>query len=185
MKQIAFLDMDGVLSDFNAQAQKMCHIDTRGFLNRTTALTPVEQKQQEHVFHYADFVDEFWKSMPCMPDAQAVFSFVRQSFDDVIILSKFVPPQNRFDRLTAVRRLKQAWFYKNICTDYPRQKLIISNLPKSHYMPQNAQGVLIDDQMSNISTWENAGGKGIFYQNFEDLKKKITLLKSYSNERLS
>ena len=68
-KQIVFLDMDGVLSDFAQQAQNLCQIDVHSFVNRTTALTPVELAQQDKVFQLADYSNDFWETMPKMPFA--------------------------------------------------------------------------------------------------------------------
>lgn len=177
MKQIAFLDMDGVLSDFAEQAWRVCGINVRSFVNRTTALTPVEVAQQNKVFYQANYSNEFWKTMPMMPFAKEVFEHLRQNFDDVFILSKFVPPQKNPERLEAVSYLKKFWFYENISDTHPVDHIIVSDKVKSHFLPKDAVGVLIDDQESNISEWENAGGKGIVYKNYSDLQKQVLKLK--------
>lgn len=177
MKQIAFLDMDGVLSDFAEQAQRVCGINVRAFVNRTTALTPVELAQQKTVFYQADYSNEFWKTMPMMPFAKEVFEYVRQNFDDVFMLSKFVPPKKNPERLGAVSYLKKFWFYENICSDYPMDHIIVSDQLKSRFLPQNAVGVLIDDQKENVAEWEKAGGKGIVYKDYSDLQMQILKLK--------
>ena len=175
-KQIVFLDMDGVLSDFAQQAQNLCQIDVRSFVNRTTALTPVELAQQDKVFQLADYSNDFWKTMPKMPFAKEVFEYVRQNFDDVFMLSKFAPPKQNPERLEAVSNLKKAWFYENICSDYPMDHLIVSNLSKSTFI-RHPEDVLIDDQENNITEWERAGAKGILYKDYSDLKEKILKLK--------
>lgn len=176
-KQIVFLDMDGVLSDFAQQAQNLCQIDVRSFVNRTTALTPVELAQQDKVFQLADYSNDFWKTMPMMPFAKEVFEYVRQNFDDVFMLSKFIPPKKNPERLGAVSYLKKFWFYENICSDYPMDHIIVSDQLKSRFLPQNAVGVLIDDQKENVAEWEKAGGKGIVYKDYSDLQMQILKLK--------
>ncbi len=183
MKTIAFLDMDGVISDFVEQAQRLSGFNVRGFVNRTTALTPVESAQQDRVFHLADYSDEFWKTMPKMPFAKEVYQHLCEHFDEVVILSKFVPPRANPERLDAVRALKQAWFYENITKDLTLDRIIISDLPKSAFLPKDATGVLIDDQEKNVAEWEKAGGKGIVYKDYPDMQKQILKLKLLSKGR--
>ena len=55
--------------------------------------------------------------------------------------------------------------------------IIVSDQVKSRFLPQNAVGVLIDDQKENVAEWEKAGGKGIVYKDYLDLQTQVLKLK--------
>lgn len=176
-QRIVFLDMDGVLADFAGQADVYCKEDVRSLLNRTTALTPAESALQQKLYHFADYSDSFWKSMPPMPDAQKLFEHVRGVFDDVYILSRFVPPAACPERLAAVKALKRNWFYRNICFDFPKNHVLVSPLPKETFIPLLNEGYLIDDKIENVKNWKKAGGTGLVYKNFTHLEKCLARLR--------
>ncbi len=157
MKKKCFLDMDGVLADFDRQAGDLKKINDRWAF-------------WEEVAKHKDF----WLEMPLMPKALELFSFLCKHFE-VIILSK-VPTKACKEYQNQVAQDKEAWIRKYISKDI---KVITANDKKGPYLTC-CEDILVDDRECNIQNWQEHGGIGILYQNYEQFLDEFAQLYDYS-----
>lgn len=176
-KTRCFLDMDGVLADFEAQAQKMLGFSVESFKNiMTPQLTTEQRVKRNKLFHTCDYVDEFWSTMPAMRNALQLYNNCQNKYDEVFVLSRFVPPEANPERLEVVRRLKKEWFKKHIDPNFEDEKIIVTDLSKEKFIDKNNDCILIDDMIYNCAHFEAAGGKSILYTP-EFINCDLTLLR--------
>jgi hypothetical protein len=158
MKQL-YLDMDGVLADFDKQRDKYFpHFKGRG-QDETTA------EENEHFWKTVDekFPNWFGDLEP-MPDFKELWSYCNPL--KPIILTA-LPRTNTFE----VIRQKQYWIREHCGTWVP----IIACLRRHKADYANSDAVLVDDAVVNITKFNKAGGTGILHFNARDT---IAALKS-------
>jgi hypothetical protein len=144
-----YLDMDGVVADFDKRFTDLAGMGPREF----------EEKYGKNAFW--DFIDEgdnklvFWIGIPPMPDAQQLVDFV-SNYD--------------YEMLTAPSLKKQSVMGKGLWMKNQTNKGLFPFKPKVNYKKaQNKKDlaapnhILIDDREDNINSWIAAGGIGILH----------------------
>ena len=146
-----YLDMDGVLTDFNQQFQKFGVGEPEKY----------EKKFGKEKFW--SLIDaegiEFWSKMPWMKDGKTLWNYLKNK--NVAILS--APSENPDSK-----NGKKIWIKREL-----------GNIPV--YLRQAEQKkelahqtcLLIDDNKDNISQWVSAGGFGILHKSANDTIKKL------------
>jgi len=157
-----YLDMDGVIADFNSRFKDLSGIEPREF----------ESKYGRKAFW--DFIDEenkikFWVGIPPMPGASELVSYISKH-DYEILTAPSIKDQSRLG--------KNLWVRNHIGDIFPSKPKVTFKFSKEkHKVKQNLSqfDILIDDRQSIINNWNNAGGFGILYQStpqaIADLKK--------------
>ena len=137
-----YVDMDGVLTDFDKRFQDF------------SALPPREYEEQYGTKKFWDLIDNktgvrFWVGMDWMPDGKRLWNFVKHL--NPTILS--APSQQEESKIG-----KHLWIRKHIPGT------------KSHLVPRswkqkfsNENSILIDDLEENINEWRAKGGIGILH----------------------
>lgn len=149
-----FLDMDGVLTDFDKAVVGLGPEAVKG-LDRDA---PPEVKQVMYdAIEKAG--DSFWANMPWMPDGQALWTWISQ-FKPVLLTSP-----GKFKHAVSG---KTAWIKNNI----PGTQAFFEE-EKWRYVERRA--ILIDDTEKNIIAWQNCGGVGLLYTDFATLKDELLL----------
>ena len=138
---IVYLDMDGVLTDF-----EKAFIGIDGSTPRET------EKHGDDAFwdHVKKGGLDFWSKMPWMKGGKELWNYVKKS--NVEILSapaRAIPESNRG---------KEIWIKREL----GHIKLNLKRAREKHeFASPNA--ILIDDNKDNIDKWNTAGGKGIWH----------------------
>jgi len=157
-----YLDMDGVIADFNTRFKDLSGIEPREF----------ESKYGRKAFW--DFIDEenkikFWVGIPPMPGASELVSYVSKHNYE-ILTAPSIKKQSRLG--------KNLWVRNHVGDIFPSKPKVTFKFSKEkHKVKQNLSqfDILIDDRQSIINNWNNAGGFGILYQStpqaIADLKK--------------
>lgn len=162
--EIAF-DMDGVIADFEKQANNYGH-DIAGL--NASAEDLCEQRQAAKAAFYEKLVEygeEFWVNIPLMEGAREMWEYANELADNVHVITavpKVVPVEGEAG--------KRVWLNKQFgfvaeesnfvaCRSKDKQKYI--NRFDSDLC------VLIDDRQANCERWAEAGGLAIHYQNPE------------------
>ncbi|MDB4549398.1 hypothetical protein N9Z86_00590 [bacterium] len=157
-----YLDMDGVIADFNTRFKDLSGIEPKEF----------ESKYGRKAFW--DFIDEenkikFWVGIPPMPGASELVSYVSKH-DYEILTAPSIKKQSRLG--------KNLWVRNHVGDIFPSKPKVTFKFSKEkHKVKQNLSqfDILIDDRQSIINSWNNAGGFGILYQStpqaIADLKK--------------
>ncbi len=166
MRTICYLDMDDVLADLSGQAFKYLGVDFSPLKNKKFADMTDEEKQiQKKLFTYCDFDNCFWKTMPLRAGAKDLYEFCRREFDEVVLLSRFVPPQIHRSRLNATAFLKLKWAHEHFGSGHHLPKVIVTDKVKSVLVQgkPDLRQILVDDLVSNVQDWQNTGGIGILH----------------------
>jgi len=149
-----FLDMDGVLVDFDQQFEELTGMEPRAF----------EAKHGSKGFWEAIETAGvgFWRGMKWMPGGEELYNRVAQ-YDHALLSS---PSRSETSKIG-----KRLWRRDKT----PSTKLILSrsHLKKNYASPLN---ILIDDRESNIKQWEDAGGIGILYISPNQVNKALEKL---------
>lgn len=182
MKTICYLDMDDVLADFNRQAYRYIQYDCRVFKNKPFCeLTDEERLMQKRLFSVCDYDDTFWQTMPMKSGALDLYQLCRSEFDDVVLLSKFVPPTQQPRRFRAVSFLKLKWAHHFLSEDGHLPKVVVIDDVKSLLL-QNRKDIcqiLIDDMIRNVSDWQEKGGVGVLYHDNQQVMQELMQIKHH------
>jgi hypothetical protein len=144
-----YLDMDGVVADFDKRFTDLAGMGPREF----------EEEYGKNAFW--DFIDEgdnklvFWIGIPPMSDAKQLVDFV-SNYD--------------YEMLTAPSLKKQSVMGKGLWMKNQTNKGLFPFKPKVNYKSAKNKKdfaapnhILIDDREDNINSWIAAGGIGILH----------------------
>ena len=149
-----FLDMDGVLVDFDQQFKEL------------TGMMPREFESKYDSNKFWEEIDNagvgFWRGMKWMPGGEALYNRAAQ-FDHALLSS---PSRSEVSKIG-----KRLWRRDKT----PNTKLILSRsyLKKNYAAPNH---ILIDDREDNIKQWRDAGGIGILYTSADQVNKELDKL---------
>jgi hypothetical protein len=150
-----YVDMDGVLTDFESQVKKT-----------------IGKPSSELEIHGDDFFwgevkkqgFEFWSKMPQTKDFSTLWNFLKP-FNPSILSA----PASRIDFCVDG---KKEWIKNNIGTV---RSIFVKASNKKDFATSNS--ILIDDLEKNINDWKDSGGIGILHksanQTIKELKKYI------------
>ena len=157
-----YLDMDGVLADFDQRFRDISGMEPREF----------ENKYGRKAFW--DLIDEenkvkFWVGIPTMPGAADLVNAVKD-YDYELLTSPSAKKQSYLGKIL--------WVKNHIGSVFPSKPRINFKKAKEKHLvkPQLAKtDILIDDREDTIGRWNAAGGTGIVYKSIgqvlNDLKK--------------
>ena len=153
-----YLDMDGVLTDFEA-----------GFKNATGKATKDIPDEAERWAMVMDTKD-FWKNLPVMPGAGKLLNYLKHH-EHVMVLSS----PGTSDAVRA-RAQKTGWLEGMIGSDIP--VIFRRGRDKAEYAGHDS--ILIDDRSENVQGWISKGGIGIIHKNAELTIASLSKLKIFS-----
>lgn len=144
MKPRLFLDLDGVIADFDKTAEQILGTDNI------------------YKFEFIWGADEFWRRINTVPD---FFRKLEMKPDAWVLLSATAHMNRAF--LTALphvnpgtaARLKSEWVWEHFGYNMP----IICYETKDKPKPCRPGDILIDDRAVNKAAWEAAGGRYIIH----------------------
>ena len=157
-----YLDMDGVLADFDQRFRDISGMEPREF----------ENKYGRKAFW--DLIDEenkvkFWVGIPTMPGAADLVDAVKD-YNYELLTSPSAKKQSYLGKIL--------WVKNHTGNVFPSKPRINFKKAKEKHLvkPQLAKtDILIDDREDTIGRWNTAGGTGIVYKNIgqvlSDLKK--------------
>ena len=149
-----FLDMDGVLVNFDQQFQEL------------TGMMPREFESKYDSNKFWEEIDNagvgFWRGMKWMPGGEALYNRASQ-FDHALLSS---PSRSEVSKIG-----KRLWRRDKT----PDTKLILArSYNKRKYAAPNH--ILIDDREDNIQQWRDAGGIGILYKSADQVNAELDKL---------
>ena len=159
-----FIDMDGVLTDFEGRFEQFAGVTPDEFMSQKT-IQYGEKKANEEFW---DLVDKqigvrFWAGMPWMPEGEELYKYLKK-YKPSILTS---PSREESSRIG-----KGLWVKRNM-----------SGIPVKFGYGANGKAkfsgpnkILIDDREDNISAWKAAGGIGILFKNTEQVKNELSKL---------
>jgi len=149
-----YLDMDGVIVDFDKQFKEL------------TGMGPREFESNFGKDKFWEKIDKagvgFWRGMPWMPGGQELYN--RVSKHNHFLLS--APSQDESSKIG-----KRIWRRDNT----PSTRLILSAAKnKPNYADKS--NILIDDRADTIDAWKAKGGIGILYKSAGQVMKELDKL---------
>jgi hypothetical protein len=153
-----YCDMDGVVVDFKSF---------------------IEQYDPNFSEDWSKIPVRAFSSMNKTESADHIVDFIKQRFPDFKFLS--ASPKKHRGEISYYSIIdKKNWIKENFGIEEDRV-IVVDDKLKKHLYAINEQGlpnILIDDTLSTIEKWNESGGVGIYYQNFDqmvgDLYKLIT-----------
>ena len=153
-----YCDMDGVLVDFDKgykalTSKETSHVDVQGKNEFwSTFKQGLENKKMSE--------KDYWANLEWMPDGKDLWDHIKQ-YKPTLLSAPSRDPQSRWGT--------RIWVKKNI----PGTPLILAAAPmKKNYAKKNA--ILIDDKISNINEWNEAGGIGILHTSTSTTLDKLS-----------
>ena len=136
-----FLDLDGVLADFDAGARTVLGMSPRAF---------DERHGKREFWRRLARAKDFYAALPLMPDAMELFEAVKHLEPTILTglpLGNWAAPQ------------KVKWAAEH----FPGTK-IITTMARDKYRHMTGMDVLVDDRADHRDKWENAGGTFIHHK---------------------
>lgn len=153
-----FVDMDGVLSDFNHGIEAYTHHEVVSY----------DQIDEELWLELHDSKD-FFSTLPIMNDAKILWNYLTAAFpkENISILSS-----TGSNNPSNVRWQKIKWIKNNIDKDV-WVNTVQRSADKKNFVDQYKDSILIDDRMKSIKPWRDAGGVGILHSTAADTIDQI------------
>jgi len=136
-----YVDMDGVLTDFDSRAREIIGHNPQNAKELWTAVKPYIKR------------GEFWATFKPMKDAFVLWNYVKKYNPTVLTAGGTIEVQQ-----TAAE--KKAWVKKYIGSN----KVIVVQASKEKAKYANEKSILIDDSKRSIVPWQLAGGIGILHK---------------------
>lgn len=181
MKPIVFLDMDGVLADFDRGVGAHFDFDYSKTNRPSEELPPDLRAAKDALWNWVRENPEFWTNLAPMPDAKHLWeNTTGVGFQTRILTaapSRFKEGEKDFQE---VARRKFEWIKENLGMDDPSRFICTTSKKKPLFMAAEIQirNVLIDDREENIRDWSANGGTGILHRNAKD---SIQILNQHVN----
>jgi hypothetical protein len=147
-----YSDMDGVLTNFDAQ-----------FMKISDGIPPLEYENKFGKDGFWELIDSkgvgYWVGMPWMPDGKIYWDYIK-GYSPILLSA---PSKSNTSKLG-----KRLWVKNNM----PGTKLILAQAKdKQKYAQKNR--ILIDDRPSNIDQWRANGGIGILHTSAPDTIRQL------------
>jgi len=152
---ILYLDMDGVLVDFDGGYRAFAKTIKTAGMEKDEARKTIRKA-------YADAGAKFWAELGWANGGKELWETAKRLFEHVHILSSTGAKEDPTGRGPIVDAGKREWLKKNM-PDMPDSNIIIvhgKHLKKNH---ASKNGILVDDREDTIKEWNSAGGFGILH----------------------
>lgn len=145
-----YVDMDGVLADFDKGYEDLTGITTK----------EADKKGPESFWEPISKAGaKFWITLKWMPDGKQLWDYVKKYNPELLS----APSREESSRMG-----KRVWVKREL----PGTKLILRSADKKQEFAL-PNSILIDDREKNIEQWRNAGGIGILHTDTASTIKKL------------
>jgi cytidyltransferase-like protein len=145
-----YVDMDGVIVDFDGGYEKLTGITTK----------EADKKGPEFFWKPISKAGaKWWITLKWMPDGKQLWDYVKKYNPELLS----APSREEASRLG-----KRVWVKREL----PGVKLILRSADKKQEFA-SPNSILIDDREKNIEQWRNAGGIGILHTDAASTIKKL------------
>ena len=162
MEKTIYLDLDGVLADFDRGVQEFCKIKAASQNGKRDA------KYDNLMWQRIRMTDHFYDRLDLMPGAVELFNEIYDKYGDKCEILTGIPKPKR-GILTAGDD-KIAWAHRILS---PTLKVNIVYREEKKKYCTGKDSILIDDLRSNIDDWISYGGTGIFHISSEDTRLQL------------
>ena len=162
-----YLDMDGVLADFDRGVAELLHLEPRD-QNRE-----FDSAKDDRMWQTMKTVDHFYDRLELMPGAKEMFDRIRERFGDRCEILTGIPREER--GIVTAAQDKIAWTRRMLSG-----QVVIHTVCRKHKQDfcRGPEDVLIDDREKTILEWRAKGGTGILHTSAEETLKKLEELEA-------
>ncbi len=162
-----YLDMDGVLADFDRGVAELLHLEPRD-QNRK-----FDSAKDDRMWQTMKTVDHFYDRLELMPGAKEMFDRIRARFGDRCEILTGIPREER--GIVTAAQDKIAWTRRMLSG-----QVVIHTVCRKHKQDfcHGPEDVLIDDREKTILEWREKGGTGILHTSAEETLKKLEELEA-------
>ena len=152
-----FVDLDGVLADFEKHARDVLHVDPHA--TDKASINELFKKLDK----YQLAGGKYFERMPPMPDAMQLWNYIKK-YNPVIC--------SAIGRIAHAESEKRAWIAHHLGRDVASAALFVpAAKEKQRYAGPNH--ILIDDKAKAVNPWRQAGGIGIIHTNAASTIEKL------------
>ena len=161
-----YLDMDGVLADFDRGVKELCGLEPLSQNGKRR-----DRKRDDLMWERIRETDHFYDRLELMPGAKELFDSLYGKYGNQCEILTGVPRKER--GIVTAEQDKRNWTRRllsekvKVNTVYRREKQEYCKGPDS---------VLIDDREKTIREWQALGGTGILHVSAEETFKKLAEL---------
>lgn len=157
-----YLDMDGVLADFDRGVRELCHME------------PSPQNEgwrpgmDDPMWAKVRTIDHYYDKLELMPGAKMMFDKLYEEFGSKCEILTGIPKPKRGVLIAGEDKIN--WAHRLLSND------LVVNIVYREQKPDYCTGkdcILIDDLKKNIEEWEKCGGTGILFTNAEDTLRQV------------
>ncbi len=156
-----FLDMDGVLADFDRGVKELCGLPIRK--------QEIEDKAaDERMWQRIRETEHFYDRLELMEDAERMFRLLEGQYGVHCEILTGIPKKKR--GIITAGEDKINWIRRKLSKDIPVN--VVYKEEKKNYCT-GEECILIDDLARNIEEWEANGGTGILFTSVDDTIKAL------------
>jgi 5'(3')-deoxyribonucleotidase len=148
-----YLDLDGVMADFDAHFPAMFGVDHKSMLD-------------DDMWSQINSHPSYFRDMPVCPGALNFFKSI-EALNPIVLTAC---PRTNYAHAA---QQKREWVREHLGR-HVHVLPVIGGTSKPLFM-HAAGDILIDDFERNTTAWAKAGGVAILHRNFEDTKKALSL----------
>lgn len=153
-----YLDLDGVLADFDASVKKQ------------TGKYPREQKDDE-MWKAVQAVPHFYRHLNKMEGADKFFDRIKSIADGYDYDLKILTAIPRKSTMPSAGDDKMSWVKEH----FGNIEVVLGPYSRDKWKHAHASDILIDDRKSNIDEWINKGNAyGILYKNAKQATDQLS-----------
>ena len=158
-----YLDMDGVLADFDRGVNELC-----GMRASSQAGRDDDPDYDDRMWAAIRKVDHFYDKLELMPGAKELFDRLRGKYGDRVEILTGIPRKER--GIVTAAEDKIAWTRRLLSEDVIIHT--VSRKEKQDYC-KGPEDILIDDREKTIREWREAGGTGILHVSAEETIREL------------
>ena len=152
-----FIDMDGVLADFDGGVEALCHIK------------PIPQDgvrpddYDDKLWAAVKQIPHFYDVLSPLPGAVEMFHLIYEQYKDRCEILTGIPKPVRGIETAAEDKIQ--WTRRLLSKDIKVNTVLAK---EKQLLCQGPEDILIDDFSKNIKRWEDAGGTGVYHKSAEE-----------------
>lgn len=157
-----YIDMDGVLADFDRGVWELCHMEPQPQNGKRDA------KVDDLMWEALRKVDHYYDKLELMPGAKEMFDLIYGKYGDQCEILTGIPRPER--GIVTAGEDKTAWTRRNL-SEAVKVNIVLRK--EKLLFCKDANSVLIDDRARTIQDWKEAGGTGILHVSPDETLKEL------------
>lgn len=162
-----YLDMDGVLADFDRGVRELCRMEPQSQNGKRSA------KIDDLMWEAIRKIDHFYDRLEPMPGAKEMFDIIYGAYGDRCEILTGIPKPSRGIETAAEDKVN--WMHRVLSPE-----IVVHCVLRKEKMDfcKGAETVLIDDWVKNIDEWNQTGGTGILHRTAAETLRVLETLEA-------